>query len=29
VFRDATSQEFAVLYKRRDGQFGLLSPRRG
>jgi putative sigma-54 modulation protein len=28
VFRDATSQEFAVLYKRRDGQFGLLSPRR-
>ena len=29
VFRDEASGEFAVLYKRRDGQFGLLAPKRG
>lgn len=29
LFEDATSGEYAVLYKRKDGGYGLLSPRRG
>lgn len=29
LFQDAATREFAVLYKRRDGQFGLLAPKRG
>lgn len=28
LFLDSATKEYAVLYKRRDGEFGLLSPRR-
>lgn len=29
LFLDEATKEFAVLYKRRDGEFGLLAPKRG
>ena len=29
LFEDATSGEYALLYKRKDGGYGLLSPKRG
>ena len=29
LFLDAATKDYAVIYKRRDGEFGLLSPRRG
>lgn len=29
LFEDATSGQYALLYKRKDGGYGLLSPRRG
>jgi putative sigma-54 modulation protein len=29
LFLDAASSEYALLYKRRDGDYGLLAPRRG
>lgn len=29
LFLDAATKDYAVIYKRKDGEFGLLSPRRG
>jgi len=29
VFTDATSNEINVLYRRKDGNFGLIEPQRG
>jgi putative sigma-54 modulation protein len=29
LFLDARTNDFAVLYKRKDGDYGLLAPRRG
>ena len=29
LFLDASTNDYAAIYKRRDGEFGLLSPRRG
>ena len=29
LFLDAATNDYAVIYKRKDGEFGLLSPRRG